>query len=156
MTATADVFAKCTRSVDPCAPALLMEAAAIDAVSDMPVFKKLFGQQQNRLCNTRLQATTCIHRHCWRRNNARLAQLLRGLGSYYYKEPTMLFLVRVAQGLVHMGKGLLTLNPYHTDNQLVSGDCPLLAATPFMMHYHDDNIYRVASRCCAPIRCIFT
>lgn len=54
-------------------------------------------------------------------NNARLAGLLRGLGSYYYKEPTMLFLVRIAQGLVHMGKGLLTLNPYHTDNQLVSG-----------------------------------
>jgi len=55
-------------------------------------------------------------------NNARLAGLLRGLGSYYYKEPTMLFLVRIAQGLVHMGKGLFTLNPYHTDNQLASGD----------------------------------
>lgn len=54
-------------------------------------------------------------------NNARLAGLLRGLGSYYYKEPTMLYLVRIAQGLVHMGKGLLTLNPYHTDNQLASG-----------------------------------
>ncbi|DBB00701.1 TPA: hypothetical protein ACH3X3_002371 [Trebouxia sp. C0006] len=54
-------------------------------------------------------------------NNARLAGLLRGLGSYYYKEPTMLFLVRIAQGLVHMGKGLFTLNPYHTDNQLASG-----------------------------------
>lgn len=35
----------------------------------------------------------------------------------------MLFLVRVAQGLVHMGKGLLTLNPYHTDGQLLSGGC---------------------------------
>ena len=57
-------------------------------------------------------------------NNARLAGLLRGLGSYYYKEPTMLFLVRIAQGLVHMGKGLFTLNPYHTDNQLASGDSP--------------------------------
>lgn len=57
-------------------------------------------------------------------NNARLAGLLRGLGSYYYKEPTMLFLVRIAQGLVHMGKGLLTLNPYHTDNQLASGHPP--------------------------------
>lgn len=36
----------------------------------------------------------------------------------------MLFLVRIAQGLVHMGKGLLTLNPYHTDNQLASGHAP--------------------------------
>ncbi|EFJ39963.1 26S proteasome regulatory complex [Volvox carteri f. nagariensis] len=54
-------------------------------------------------------------------NNARLAGLLRGLASYYYKEPTALFLVRLAQGLVHMGKGLLTINPYHTDRQLCSG-----------------------------------
>ena len=63
-------------------------------------------------------------------NNARLAQLLRGLGSYYYKEPTMLFLVRIAQGLVHMGKGLFTLNPYHTDNQLASGAATQLQNTP--------------------------
>ena len=54
-------------------------------------------------------------------NNARLAGMLRGLGSYYYKEPTLLFLVRVAQGLVHLGKGLLNLAPTHTDGQLVSG-----------------------------------
>lgn len=32
----------------------------------------------------------------------------------------MLFLVRAAQGLVHMGKGLLTLHPRHTDGQLLS------------------------------------
>lgn len=31
-------------------------------------------------------------------NNARLAGMLRNLSSYYYKDPTMLFLVRVAQG----------------------------------------------------------
>ena len=54
-------------------------------------------------------------------NNARLAGLLRGLSSYYYKEPTALFLVRVAQGLVHMGKGLLTMAPQHSDGQLISG-----------------------------------
>ena len=29
-------------------------------------------------------------------------------------------MVRIAQGLVHMGKGTLTLNPYHNDNQLMS------------------------------------
>lgn len=54
-------------------------------------------------------------------NNARLAGMLRNLASYYHKEPTLLFLVRVAQGLTHMGKGLLTINPYHTDRQLLSG-----------------------------------
>lgn len=54
-------------------------------------------------------------------NNARLAGMLRGLSSYYYKEPAMLFLVRVAQGLVHLGKGLLGLSPHHTDGQLLNG-----------------------------------
>eukprot|EP00879_Flechtneria_rotunda_P023735 GHRR01025127.1.p1 GENE.GHRR01025127.1~~GHRR01025127.1.p1 ORF type:complete len:652 (+),score=250.63 GHRR01025127.1:1606-3561(+) len=54
-------------------------------------------------------------------NNARLAGILRSLASYYYKEPTLLFLVRVAQGLAHMGKGLVGLSPYHTDKQLLSG-----------------------------------
>lgn len=55
-------------------------------------------------------------------NNARLAGLLRNLSSYYYKEPVCLFLVRSAQGLVHMGKGLISLAPQHTDRQLLSGE----------------------------------
>jgi 26S proteasome regulatory subunit N1 len=53
-------------------------------------------------------------------NNARLAQMLRQLAGYYHKEPDSLFMVRVAQGLVHMGKGTIGLNPYHTDRQLMS------------------------------------
>lgn len=64
-------------------------------------------------------------------NNARLAGLLRGLASYYYKEPTLLFLVRAAQGLVHAGKGLLNLAPTHTDGHLVSGGAPPLLDLPF-------------------------
>lgn len=55
-------------------------------------------------------------------NNARLAGLLRSLSAYYAKEPQLLFLVRVAQGLVHMGKGLLTLSPHHAHGQLLSGE----------------------------------
>lgn len=53
-------------------------------------------------------------------NNARLAQMLRQLASYYYKEPDCLFMVRIAQGLVHLGKGTLGLNPFHTDRFLMS------------------------------------
>ena len=53
-------------------------------------------------------------------NNARLASQLRQLSSYYYKEPSCLFLVRVSQGLIHMGKGLLTLSPTHSDRALLS------------------------------------
>lgn len=48
-------------------------------------------------------------------NNARVAGMLRQLTSYYYKDPSLLFLVRVSQGLVHLGKGLLTLSPFHSD-----------------------------------------
>ena len=53
-------------------------------------------------------------------NNARLGQMLRQLAGYYYKEPDCLFMVRTAQGLVNMGKGLIGINPYHTDRSLMS------------------------------------
>lgn len=53
-------------------------------------------------------------------NNARLAQMLRQLASYYQKEPDALFMVRIAQGLLHLGKGTLTLNPFHSNRFLMS------------------------------------
>lgn len=53
-------------------------------------------------------------------NNARLAAMLRQLAQYHSKDSNNLFMVRIAQGLVHMGKGTLTLNPYHSDSQLLS------------------------------------
>lgn len=37
-------------------------------------------------------------------NNARLATMLRQLAAYYAKTPSHLFLVRISQGLVHLGK----------------------------------------------------
>ena len=42
------------------------------------------------------------------------------LAQYYAKDSNNLFMVRIAQGLVHMGKGTLTLHPYHSDHQLMS------------------------------------
>ncbi|TYH07008.1 hypothetical protein ES288_A08G198200v1 [Gossypium darwinii] len=53
-------------------------------------------------------------------NNARIVGMLRNLLSFYYKVPSLLFCVRITQGLVHIGKGLLTLNPYHSDRLLCS------------------------------------
>ncbi|KAL4741982.1 armadillo-type protein [Aspergillus similis] len=52
--------------------------------------------------------------------NSRLAQLLRQLASYYHRDQNSLFMVRIAQGLLHMGKGTMTLNPFHTDRQVLS------------------------------------
>ncbi len=53
-------------------------------------------------------------------NNARLAQMLRQLASYYHKEPDCLFMVRIAQGLVYMGKGTISINPFFNDRQTMS------------------------------------
>lgn len=53
-------------------------------------------------------------------NNARIAQLLRQLASYYHRDPNALFMVRIAQGLLHMGKGTMSINPFHTDRSVLS------------------------------------
>jgi 26S proteasome regulatory subunit N1 len=47
-------------------------------------------------------------------NNSRIAQLLRQLAAYYAKEPNHLFSVRIAQGLLHMGKGTISIRPQHS------------------------------------------
>jgi 26S proteasome regulatory subunit N1 len=46
--------------------------------------------------------------------------MLRALAQYYYKDPNHLFAVRVAQGLLHMGKGTITLSPFYNDRMLLS------------------------------------
>ena len=53
-------------------------------------------------------------------NNARLAQMLRQLAVYYQKDANALFMVRQAQGFVHLGKGTLTLNPFQADKSLMN------------------------------------
>merc|ERR1719265_2937138 len=52
-------------------------------------------------------------------NNARLAGLLRQLAAYYAKDSNSLFMVRISQGLVYMGKGLLSINPIFSDRLLL-------------------------------------
>ncbi|CCF58333.1 hypothetical protein KAFR_0E01790 [Kazachstania africana CBS 2517] len=46
-------------------------------------------------------------------NNARLAQLLRQLASYYSREQDALFITRMAQGLIHLGKGTMTMDVFN-------------------------------------------
>jgi 26S proteasome regulatory subunit N1 len=53
-------------------------------------------------------------------NNARIAATLRQLAAFYQKDAQMLFMVNMAQGLLHMGKGLLSLSPFHSDRLLKS------------------------------------
>jgi len=65
-------------------------------------------------------------------NNARIANMLRQLSNYYAKEANHLFLVRVAQGFLFLGKGLLTLNPFHSDRRLMSR--PAVAGLLVVLH----------------------
>lgn len=62
-------------------------------------------------------------------NNARLAQMLRQLANYYQKNVDCLFAVRISQGLIHLGKGTISINPYHSNRSLLSrvGMCGLLS-----------------------------
>ena len=62
-------------------------------------------------------------------NNARLAQMLRQLASYYATEPDCLLMVRIAQGMIHMGKGAISVSPFHTDRSLMDKNafCGILA-----------------------------
>lgn len=53
-------------------------------------------------------------------NNSRLADILRKLASYYSKESDPLLLVRLAQGLLYMGKGMLSIQPYYSERFIVS------------------------------------
>jgi len=47
-------------------------------------------------------------------NNSRLAQMLRQLVAYYSRDNQTLYAVRLAQGLLHMGKGTIGINPDHS------------------------------------------
>ncbi|KAB7504021.1 26S proteasome non-ATPase regulatory subunit 2 [Armadillidium nasatum] len=49
-----------------------------------------------------------------------LAAMLRQLAQYHAKDPNNLFMVRLAQGLTHLGKGTMTLSPYNSNRQLMS------------------------------------
>jgi 26S proteasome regulatory subunit N1 len=46
--------------------------------------------------------------------------MLRQLAGYYQKEPDCLFMVRVSQGLVHMGKGTIGINTFFGDREIMS------------------------------------
>jgi 26S proteasome regulatory subunit N1 len=53
-------------------------------------------------------------------NNSRLAEVLRQIASYSHRDNDTLFMVRIAQGLLQMGKGLVSIHPIHSDKLLLS------------------------------------
>lgn len=53
-------------------------------------------------------------------NNSRVAGSLRDLATYYGTAADVLFVVRIAQGLIHLGKGMIGLSPMHSNKFLFS------------------------------------
>ena len=84
-------------------------------------------------------------------NNARLAQMLRQLAIYHSKDPNNLFCVRIAQGLTHLGKGTLTVCPYHSDRQILSP-----AATAGLMAFLVSCLDVKNSECLNKVKLLFS
>ena len=53
-------------------------------------------------------------------NHSRVGGLLRSLADYYTEESNPLFMVRISQGLLHLGKGLITLDPVYSHKLLIN------------------------------------
>jgi len=64
--------------------------------------------------------------------NSRVAGMLQGLAEYHEKKADLLFAVRLAQGLLNLGKGTLTLNPIHSDRTLLC--LPAAAGLLVLLH----------------------
>ena len=83
----------------------------------MDLLLKLAHDPDNELS---LRAVLCLGLIGAGTNNSRIADILRGLAVFNSKDVNGMFMVRVAQGLLHMGKGLLTLQPYYSDRFLLN------------------------------------
>jgi len=53
-------------------------------------------------------------------NNARLADILRNISDFYIQDSNEMFLTRISQGIMHMGKGMLSLQPYYSDRYILN------------------------------------
>lgn len=99
----------------PLAFALLFTSHPKPAVID--VLSKLTHDQD---ADTALHAIISLGLVGAGTNNSKIAVLLRQLASFYYKDSSATFVVRLAQGLLYMGKGLLTINPIYSNRSVIN------------------------------------
>lgn len=71
-------------------------------------------------------------------NNSKVAQTLRQLSLFYQRDSECLFAVKIAQGLVYMGKGTMTLNPVYANRRLVN-HVSLASLLTFLLLLLDSN-----------------
>jgi 26S proteasome regulatory subunit N1 len=53
-------------------------------------------------------------------NNSRIANLLRSLAGYYESENEYIYIIKIALGILHAGKGLVGISPFYSDGFLFS------------------------------------
>jgi 26S proteasome regulatory subunit N1 len=53
-------------------------------------------------------------------NNSRIANLLRSLAGYYESENDYIYIIKIALGILHAGKGLVGISPFYSDGFLFS------------------------------------
>lgn len=80
--------------------------------------------------------------------------MLRQLAQYHAKDSNALFMVRLAQGLTHLGKGTLTLQPYHSERQLMNpvAVAGLLSTVVACLDVKNSNLSLFFVFCCFPCR----
>lgn len=57
---------------------------------------------------------------CAGTNNSRISGQMRQLAAYHSQDTNPLMILRISQGLLHMGKGLMTLNPVYSHGFLLN------------------------------------
>ncbi|CAM9429485.1 unnamed protein product [Ectocarpus sp. 12 AP-2014] len=87
---------------------------------DMPVIDQLSRLTHDADADVAQSAIMALGLVSAGTNNSRVAQLLRQLSEFYAREASHLFVTRIAQGLNHMGKGLMSLHPFHSDRGILN------------------------------------
>eukprot|EP00903_Cladosiphon_okamuranus_P015551 g14356.t1 len=87
---------------------------------DMPVIDQLSRLTHDADADVAQSAIMALGLVSAGTNNSRVAQLLRQLSEFYAREASHLFVTRIAQGLNHMGKGLMSLHPFHSDRLILN------------------------------------
>ena len=87
------------------------------SVPDVALMEKLSKLSHDNDAETAQSAIIALGMVGGGTNNSRIATMLRNLAEFYYKDPNQLFTVRLAQGLLHLGKGSMTLSPSRQQGQ---------------------------------------
>lgn len=105
--------------------------AAIDLLS------KYCHDQNDKIANSAIFALGIIGAGT---KSSKIINMLRELAIYHSRNKRLMFTVRLSQGLLHLGKGTMTLSPLHSrrsvlDRCALAGNCLLCILTHFNLFF---------------------